>query len=289
MLLPSPGFCLYQVLCDYHGLETRYYNLEPEKNWEVRVEDLVALADERTCAILVNNPSNPCGAVYSRAHLEKVLGVAEELHLPIIADEVYAHMSFSEPYVSCAEAAPPGLPVLSVCALSKRWLAPGWRLGWVTVHDNSEGVFKAAGVQDSLLKLCQVSLGPSAPLQAAVPEILFETPASWYKKVLGALEMSARCCVQRCRQVPSLQVASEPQGSMYFMVRLRPGALKGIDCDDVAFAGRLLQEESIAVLPGQCFNAPGFFRVVFAAPPKVLNEAWDRIEAFCRRHSTVDV
>jgi len=283
ILLPSPGFPLYQVLCDYHGVEVRYYKLLPEQGWEVDVASLANLADEKTCALLVNNPSNPCGTVYSREHLAKVLGACEELRLPVIADEVYAGMSFSEPFFACAEVAP-SLPVLSVCALSKRWLAPGWRVGWLMVHD-ADRVLTEANVPETLLKLCQVSLGPSAPVQAAVPEIIRDTPAKWYSGVLAALEGSARCCVRHCAATPGLEVASEPKGSMYFMVRLRPGVLAGIDTDDVVFAGALLEEESVAVLPGQCFGAPGYFRVVFAAPPDVLDQAWSRIEAFCSRRA----
>lgn len=283
ILLPQPGFCLYQVLCDYHGVEARYYDLLPDKNWEVDIDKMSALVDDKTIAVLVNNPSNPCGAVYSGEHLRKIMGACEELCTPVIADEVYAEMTFKEPYVPCASASSK-VPVLSVCALSKRWLAPGWRLGWITVHD-SDGILAGAGVPDTLLKLCQVSLGPSAPLQAALPEILRSTPAEWYAEVLSALQASAQCCVKRLRAIPGLLVESEPGGSMYCMVRLQPGVLGGIDNDDVAFAGQLLQEESIAVLPGQCFNAPGFFRVVFAAPPEVLNEAFDRVEAFCRRRA----
>lgn len=175
------------------------------------------------------------------------------------------------------------------CALSKRWLAPGWRLGWTAVHDSPDGALAAAGVHAALLKLCQVSLGPSAPVQAAVPAILAATPegCAWHRGVLAALEESAAVCVRRCRATPGLEVASEPEGAMYLMVRLVPGRLPGIGSDDVALAGALLQEESVAVLPGRCFRAPGFFRVVFAAPAEVLEEAWDRIEAFCRRRCVV--
>jgi len=283
MLLPRPGFCLYQVLCDYHGVEPRYYDLLPDQGWEVDIAALEKLADENTCAILVNNPSNPCGAVYSKAHLTKILACAEELKLPVVADEVYTNMTFTEPYFACA-AVSATVPVLSVCALSKRWLAPGWRVGWLTVHD-VDGILSKAGVQDTLLKLCQVSLGPTAPIQAAIPAILKNTSPEWYTGVLRALEESAKCCVQRCKSIPGLEVASNPQGAMYMMVRIKPGAFKNVDGDDdVAFSGKLLQEESIAVLPGQCFNAKGYFRVVFAAPPEVLNQAWDRIEEFCKRH-----
>ncbi|CAE8703424.1 unnamed protein product, partial [Polarella glacialis] len=87
MLLPRPGFPLYQVLCAYHGVEVRYYDLLPEVGWQVDVASLAKLADENTCAILINNPSNPCGAVYTREHLVEIMASAEELGIPVIADE----------------------------------------------------------------------------------------------------------------------------------------------------------------------------------------------------------
>eukprot|EP00437_Effrenium_voratum_P018350 CAMPEP_0181452406 /NCGR_PEP_ID=MMETSP1110-20121109/29190_1 /TAXON_ID=174948 /ORGANISM="Symbiodinium sp., Strain CCMP421" /LENGTH=455 /DNA_ID=CAMNT_0023576687 /DNA_START=40 /DNA_END=1407 /DNA_ORIENTATION=+ len=285
LLLPRPGFPLYQVLCDYHGVEVRYYDLLPNSGWQCDIGAIAKLADENTCGLLINNPSNPCGTVFSREHLVEVLDKATELRLPVIADEVYAGMGFARPYVSCASASAK-VPILSVCALSKRWLAPGWRIGWVTVYD-ADGAFAEAGVPETLLKMCQVSLGPSAPLQAAIPEILSSVPdgCPWHRDVLAALEASARCCVRRCRATKGLEVAAEPEGSMYLMVRIQPGVLDVED--DVQFAGKLLEEESVAVLPGQCFLAPGFFRVVFAAPVEVLEDAWDRIEEFCRRHVRV--
>lgn len=199
----------------------------------------------------------------------------------LIADEVYHGMAFEESaYVACAEANP-RVPVLSVCALSKVWLTPGWRVGWIACHD-VDGVLAGAGVQETLLKLCQVSLGPTAPMQAAIPSILQDTPKEWYSTVISALRLSADCCVRRCQGVPGLEVAAKPQGSMYLMVRIMPGMLRDCD-DDVDFAGALLQEESVVVLPGQCFQYPGYFRCVFAAPVAALEEGWDRIESFCAR------
>lgn len=282
MLLPRPGFPLCQILCDYHGVEPRYYDLLPERAWEIDVDMLRAMADENTCAIVINNPSNPCGSVFSREHLTDVMAVAEDLRIPIIADEVYTGMSFGKPFVSCAEVNP-RVPVLSTCALSKRWLAPGWRLGWVTVYD-ADGALKAAEVPETLLKLCQISLGPAAPLQAAVPAIMETSPmeVAWSQGVLKALGESAKYCVQRCKDVPGLEVASNPEGAMYLMVKVLPGKLRDVN-DAVEFAGALLQEESVVVLPGDCFQYPGFFRVVFCAPVSSLEVAWDRIEAFCQK------
>eukprot|EP00419_Tripos_fusus_P034101 CAMPEP_0172778604 /NCGR_PEP_ID=MMETSP1074-20121228/201995_1 /TAXON_ID=2916 /ORGANISM="Ceratium fusus, Strain PA161109" /LENGTH=469 /DNA_ID=CAMNT_0013615549 /DNA_START=86 /DNA_END=1495 /DNA_ORIENTATION=- len=287
MLLPRPAFSLYEVLCAYHGVECRYYELLPDQGWEVDLDSLAAVADDNTCAVLINNPSNPCGAVYSRAHLAQVLAACADLKLPVIADEVYSGMTFGEPYAACAAVAS-NVPVISVCALSKKWLAPGWRLGWITVHD-AEGALASAGVPDTLLKLCQVSLGPSAPLQAAMPTILNNTGPEWYQEKLQALQRQAKVCVERARGIPGLSIASEPQGAMYVMVRITPNALLGIGDDDVTFARELLREESVAVLPGQCFMLPGYFRVVFAPPVDVLDQAWDRIEAFCQRRAAPDM
>jgi len=284
MLLPRPGFPLCEVLCDYHGVEPRYYDLNPDRDWEIDIDSIARLADENTCALVVNNPSNPCGSVYSQAHLADVLAKAEELGLPIIADEVYTGMSFSEdhPFVSCA-AVSAKVPILSVCALSKRWVVPGWRCGWVTVHD-TDNILKDAGIPDTLLKICQITLGPAAPIQAAIPAILAAGPAEleWKKRLLASLSDSAQYCMERCKTVPGLEVASDPQGAMYIMVRIKPDAFRDIN-GSIQFAGALLEEESVVILPGECFAYPGFFRVVFCGSITSLEEAWDRIEAFCNR------
>lgn len=161
LLLPRPGFPLYQVLCrglnicfscyrygvnekfspncwqnrlvyhefmvwnrwnhagDYHGVEVRYYDLLPDQGWQCNIGDIAKLVvwvpvssknftchcrirknpmicqDDNTCGLLINNPSNPCGTVFPREHLAEVLKAATELGLPVIADEVYAGMSFS--------------------------------------------------------------------------------------------------------------------------------------------------------------------------------------------------
>jgi len=282
MLLPRPGFPLCEVLCDYHGCEPRYYDLDPDKGWEIDIDSIARLTDENTCALVINNPSNPCGSVYSPAHLKDVLAKAEELKLPIIADEVYTDMSFGEPFISCA-AVSAKVPVLSVCALSKRWVVPGWRCGWITVHD-TDNILKDGGITSTLLKICQITLGPAAPIQAAVPAILKagQSEAEWKTRLLGSLSESAKYCLERCKAVPGLEVASDPQGAMYIMVRIKPGAFKDID-GSIEFAGALLEEESVVILPGECFAYPGFFRVVFCGNIQSLEEAWDRIDAFCNR------
>lgn len=72
ILLPWPGFLVYEIVCGYNDIEIRFYDLIPEKNWEVDLDQVEALADDKTIAIVIINPSNPCGAVFDYEHLLKV-------------------------------------------------------------------------------------------------------------------------------------------------------------------------------------------------------------------------
>lgn len=91
--------------------------------------------DKTTKAILINNPSNPCGSVYSKEHLESILRIAEKYHLPIISDEIYADMVFEGHKFYPIGSLSSKVPVLSIGGLAKVYLAPGWRLGWIALYD----------------------------------------------------------------------------------------------------------------------------------------------------------
>lgn len=280
VLLPSPGFPLYETICRRHGVACRFYKLLPEKGWEVDLGDLKSLSDESTAAIIINNPSNPCGAVYSKEHLRDLISVADDLKLPIVADEVYAGMTFGKPFVPLAEVAE-NVPVFSVGALSKRWLVPGWRLGWVCVHDANDHL-RGSGVREGINSLCQISLGPSAPIQAAVPMILAMDDSNWLAGIMESLKMAAAISADRISRIVGLSTVAPPEGAMYVLVRVDLQAFRGCSTDTL-FAEELLSEESVLVLPGSCFNASGFIRVVTTVPENVLQASWDRIEAFCVR------
>ena len=75
-------------------IETREYNLLPDNDWEVDLEHMESLIDEKTAAIIINSPSNPCGSVFSPDHLKQILAVAEMYKVPIIADEIYDNFVF---------------------------------------------------------------------------------------------------------------------------------------------------------------------------------------------------
>jgi tyrosine aminotransferase len=94
ILIPRPGFSIYRTLAEGFGIECRSYNLIPERSWEIDLKHLESLIDENTAALIITNPSNPCGSVFSKDHLLDILEIAERHFVPIIADEIYEHFVF---------------------------------------------------------------------------------------------------------------------------------------------------------------------------------------------------
>ncbi|CAI5503968.1 unnamed protein product [Closterium sp. Naga37s-1] len=303
ILLPRPGFPVYECMCLHSGLEPRFYDLLPEKDWEVDLGQVAKLRDENTVAILVCNPGNPCGQVYSRQHLVEILTTAAALRLPIIADEVYEGIAFQEasPFIplraaamqlalqhpqqprqthadhaanstaaagsngvvgngqsispAAAEAAD-SVPILTVSSLSKRFLVPGWRVGWIAVHDphhilkdarvieslerilqyapqpcSHTPMFQCSHVRmlpcshpipslqviESLERILQYAPQPCSLIQAALPAVLNTTPPSFLRDLTCQLADAARTSLSRVGAIPGLECPSEPQGGMFLM------------------------------------------------------------------------
>ena len=95
--------------------------MQPELSWEIDLDHLASLIDEKTAAILINNPSNPCGSVYSRQHLLDILEVAAFFKVPIIADEIYDDLVFPGHEFVPMAALTDTVPILSCCGLTKKY------------------------------------------------------------------------------------------------------------------------------------------------------------------------
>lgn len=282
VLLPRPGFPLFKTMLDGFGVEARYYSVLPDRAWEIKVDDLVAQADDRTAAIVINNPSNPCGSVYSAEHIQAILDAASLLKLPIVADEVYADMVFSGQEFVPIASLPSDVPVLSVGGASKQFVVPGWRAGWLLIHDRG-GVLAAGGVRTGLRQLSTRMLMTNAPVQAMLPVMLAAGAAApAFRRLMADLERNACATMDGLAGCAGLTCVP-PQGSMYLMAKVDVEAL-GF-ADDLEFTKALRAEESVFVLPGQCFLAENYVRLVFCAPPHVLSEATGRIKEFCARRA----
>lgn len=281
ILLPRPGFSLYASLCVSKGIQFKYYDLLPGSNWEVDLDQLRSLIQPGvTAAVLFNNPSNPCGSNFSETHVKVLAELCEEKHVPIIADEIYAPMVFPGRGSFHSFAAAAKGPVLEVSGLAKRFMVPGWRIGWVVVHDSIPSSLTdiRAGIQD----LSTLTLGPSSVLQGVIQHALTETPEEYHTNNLIELAKHSDIIAAGLSDAPGLTVL-RADAAMYCLVGIDAAALHVKD--DVEFSTRLLSEESVFVLPGQCFQIPNYFRIVITSPVEKLKEACERIKRFCIRQS----
>ncbi|CAH1765966.1 9758_t:CDS:2 [Entrophospora sp. SA101] len=246
---------------------------------EADLNQLVELIDENTACILINNPSNPCGSNFSQEHLEAILSICETYKLPIISDEIYEDMVFNSSKFYPIANLTTTVPVLKISGLAKRFLVPGWRVGWVFIHDRND-VLK--NVRSGLNSLANLILGANSLMQHALPDMLKNTPESFYQTTITQLEENARLSAEILAKIPGLNVII-PEGAMYIMFGINFNQFKDFK-NDVDFTEKLVQEESVLCLPGTCFNYPNYIRIVITAPPEKLREAYTRIKEFCDRH-----
>lgn len=279
ILIPSPGFPVYQVVSQNRGIDARVYHLQPSRCWEADIAELESLIDARTKLLVIVNPSNPCGSVYSREHLLQFLDVAQRHHIPILADEVYGKMSFEVPFVSLGELTTE-VPVFLIGGLAKRWLVPGWRTGWTVIYDKLN---LATSMRAAIINYRNIMIHPVTFISRAIPRILECVPAEFFAEILQKLKRNADYLYSRVAQVAGLTM-SMPQGAMYCMVSIELERLRDV-ASSLEFAEKLAKEQGVVILPGECFLSSRSFRIVLCNPQEVLCECFNRIEAFMQAHA----
>lgn len=281
LLCPRPGFSLYKTLAVGLGVKVQYYDLLPDKSWEVDLAHLTSLLEaHEVSAMVVNNPSNPCGSNYSSEHLRQILSIAAQYKTAIIADEIYADFVFpGNKFVQMASLTKE-VPILSCGGLTKRWIVPGWRMGWILIQDRNE-IF-AAEVRQGLVSLSQRILGPNTLVQAAIPDILDKVPSTFYSDTIGIVQRNAVTCYAALSSCPGLTPVM-PCGAMYMMVKIDIEHFPEF-ASDVNFTEKMVTEQSVFCLPATVFEYPNYFRVVLTVPEEMMEEAVERIGEFVADH-----
>ncbi|CAI9089338.1 OLC1v1023897C1 [Oldenlandia corymbosa var. corymbosa] len=283
ILLPKPCYPYYEARAIASNIQFRYFDLLPERDWEVDLGAVEALADQTTVAMIITNPGNPCGNVYKFEHLKKVAETARKLGILVISDEVYYHLTFgSNPFV------PMGVfgsiaPVITLGSISKRWVVPGWRLGWIVTNDPNN-LLKKYGIVDSIIGFLNVSAEPTSFIQGALTQIFEKTKVDFFTKINDLLRENADFCFSKIKEIPGMTCPSKPEGALFAMVRLNLSVLENIE-DDVDFCLKLAKEESVIVLPGATLGVKNWIRVTFAIEPSSLHDGINRIKVFCENHS----
>ncbi|KAF6158245.1 hypothetical protein GIB67_028669 [Kingdonia uniflora] len=285
ILLPRPGFPFYEARAAFSNLEVRHFDLLPSKGWEVDLDAVEALADDNTAAIVIINPGNPCGSVFTYKHMKKIAEMARRLGIIVIADEVYDHLTFgSNPFV------PMGVfgsivPVLTLGSISKRWIVPGWRVGWLVTSDPN-GVLKDTKIVECITGCLNISTDPATFIQGAIPHILERTNQDFFNKITGLLRQSADVCYDEMKGIECITCPHKPEGSMFVMVKLNTSLMEDIN-DDMDFCLKLAKEESVIVLPGRSVGLKNWLRITFAIEASSLKEGFGRIKSFYQKHAKI--
>ncbi|KAJ1259645.1 hypothetical protein BS78_10G175300 [Paspalum vaginatum] len=283
ILLPRPGYPNYDARAAMNNLEVRHFDLVPERGWQIDIDSVESIADKNTTAMVIINPNNPCGSVYTREHLTKVAEVARKLGILVIADEVYGNLVFGDsPFI------PMGTfghiaPVLTIGSLSKRWIVPGWRLGWVAVCDPSKILQKNSKLITAITNFLNVSTDPATFVQGALPNILQNTNEEFFKRIIGLLAETSEICYREVNDIKCITCPHKPEGSMFVMVKLNLYLLEGIQ-DDIDFCCKLAKEESVILCPGSVLGMENWIRITFALDSSSLLDGLERIKSFCQRH-----
>jgi len=274
VLVPSPTYPLYTAVLAKIGANPVYYRTDPARGWLPDLEHMARAVTAKTRALVLIDPNNPTGAIYPDDVRRQLITFAVERGLVILADEVYGDLGF-EGLVAPMGALAPDAPIISYSSLSKAYLAPGWRAGWMAVGATPQLDDALAAIK----KLADGRLCSPGPMQHAVAAAL-TGDRSHQVAFRRELKLRADLTVARFNAMPGMNVVA-PQAAFYAMpqVALPPGTT------DEDFVLGLLRAKGILVVHGSGFGLPadgGYFRVVFLAAPVELASIYDDIADFAR-------
>jgi len=279
VLAPGPHYPPYMAYPQMYGAETIEYKLRPDDGWKLDLDDIESKMDESVRLLVLINPNNPCGSVAGKEEIEQVLSIARRWpNCMIIADEIYDGLDFTGQQKSVASIST-DVPVFTFNGVSKVYYAPGWRIGYMAIHDPTERLLL---VRDGIERMLRSRLCASTPAQLGYLAGL-ESDRSWMSTYSEKVVRQRDVCIQRISQIEGLEVQSSG-GAFYMFVRLTDPKWAN---DDKQFVLDLLHEEHVLVVHGSGFSptlGKGHFRLVYLPNVEVLNDAFDRIERFLIRH-----
>jgi alanine-synthesizing transaminase len=275
VLLPSPDYPLWSAATILNGGKPRYYRCLAENGHLPDPDEVEALITPRTRALVLINPNNPTGAVYPRPLLEQLVAIAARHRLLLLCDEIYDEILYDgTSFQPLAEVAGE-LPCLSFGGLSKVHRACGYRVGWMSLSGDPE---RTATYRDALQLLAALRLCANVTAQWAVLPALQDAPTICALTAPGGRLHEARRIVLQSVAASRYLDLVAPDGALYAFPQVRADHFPTFD--DNAFALRLLEEESVLVVPGTSFNVPRshHFRLTLLPPPTQLREVFVRIE-----------
>ncbi|WP_292004382.1 aminotransferase class I/II-fold pyridoxal phosphate-dependent enzyme [Chlorobium sp.] len=283
VLCPSPGYPLYTALAARQETVSVPYNLDPLNSWLPDPQEIEHLITSRTKLLIIINPNNPTGALYPAELLAAIAEIARKHQLICLADEVYRKLIYSGSHHPFASFAGNDLPVFTLESLSKNFMVPGWRTGWMTIS-NSHLLPDLSG---ALRKLADARLcAPAAP-QYAITEAL-SMGNDYLLPIMEKLHRQRNLTVSMLNDFEGLS-CSTPEGAFHVMAKIDLSRYPF--ASDEEFIVELLRKKQILFVHGSGFGTQpgeGYFRIVYLPDTATLERVYHDLYDFlhhCRQHS----
>lgn len=281
VLLPAPDYPLWTAAVALSGGAPVHYLCDEQAGWFPDLADMRAKITPRTKALVLINPNNPTGAVYSEELLREVLQLARQHDLVVFSDEIYDKILYDEARHTCTAALAPDLLCLTFNGLSKAYRVAGFRSGWVVVSGPKN---QAQSYIEGLDILANMRLCANVPAQHAI-----QTALGGYQSINDLILPKGRLLEQRNRTwellnaIPGVSCA-KPMGALYAFPRIDPKVCP--IANDEKFVLDLLLAEKLLVVQGTAFNWPwpDHFRVVTLPRVEDLEQAIGRIGHFLKNY-----
>jgi alanine-synthesizing transaminase len=284
VLLPSPDYPLWTAAVSLSSGTPVHYRCDEQADWFPDIDDIKSKITPNTKAIVLINPNNPTGAVYSPELLKQVIEVAREHQLVVFSDEIYDKILYDGHQHTCIASLADDLFFVTLGGLSKNYRVAGFRAGWMLVSGNKR---IAKGYVDGLNILSSMRMCANVPCQSAI-----QTALGGYQSIndlihdTGRLKIQRDIAANRLNEIDGIHCV-KPKGAMYCFARV--DAKKFNVNNDEKMIFDLLNSEKILLVHGSAFNLTEgtYFRLVFLPHADVLRPAMDKIENFFRHYKQV--
>ncbi len=278
ILFPGPTYPPYISYTKFFdGKPVAYETIENE-GWQPNIDDLRSKITKKTRAIVIINPNNPTGAVYSEKTVKEILDIAGEHNLPVLSDEIYDQLTYEKEFVSTAYLSK-DVPVVGLNGFSKVYQMTGWRLGYI--YFKGEGK-KLDQLREGVEKECRIRICANTPVQIAATAAL-NGPQDFVQDIVDRLRQRRDFAWKRLNEIQGIST-TKPEGAFYIFPKIHD--VGSIWKTDMEFVVDLLKQTGVLIVNGSGFDpfyGKGHARAVFLPPIEELDEAFNALEGFMKK------
>ena len=274
VIIPVPYWVTYKDVVQYAGARCVFVETSEAGGFTFTAESLAPHITPKTRLMIINSPSNPSGAVLSRAEFEKIHQLSLQHGFWLMTDECYCRFLYEDEPFSIAAAPGAKENVVVAGSLSKTYSMTGWRIGFVL---GPKPIISAMATLQSHSTSNPTSIAQKAAVEAV------SGPQESIPVMLAEYRTRRGYVISRLRQIPGVKVA-EPKGAFYAYPNVSCAFQQGIG-SAFSFAERLLAEEHVAVVPGEAFGTTDHIRISYATSLRELERGLDRLARFIGRYS----